>query len=78
MTEVYVDLKNPAKVQSFVKTLTKLDGQFDLINGKHILDARSLMGIFSMNLSRPILLKVYDNTQSTMNALAPFLAKEQS
>lgn len=75
MKEIYVDLQNPNQIQNFVKTLTTLDGEFELISGKYILDARSLMGIFSLDLSKPILLKIYDPTEKTLDALKPYIAK---
>ena len=76
MKEVCVCLPNADTVQRFVETLTGLGGNFDLISGPYILDARSLMGIFSLDLSEPIKLKIYNDTPETLAALAPFLAAD--
>lgn len=72
MQSVYVSLPSPDTVQSFVEVVTGLEGDFDLISGRYILDARSLMGIFSLDLTKPIELKVYNDTKQNMDALSKF------
>lgn len=76
MRQVTIRLTSSDQIQSFVKTLTTLNGDFEIISGRHILDARSLMGIFSLDLSRPILLKVYNDCPENLDALAPYLIEE--
>lgn len=77
MRQVYIRLTSAEQVQHFVKTLTTLSGDFELISGKHILDARSLMGLFSLDLSHPVPLKVYDDCTANINAIAPFLSESE-
>ena len=74
MQTVYVKLPTPDTVQDFVERLGDLQGQFDLVHGRYILDARSLMGIFSLDLAQPLELRVHNDTKENMNALRPFLA----
>ena len=74
MRTVYVNLPTTQSIQDFVDLLSGLTGQFDLISGHYILDARSLLGIFNLDRSRPIQLDVYDDRQENIAALAPFLA----
>lgn len=74
MRQVHVRLTSAEQVQSFVKTLTTLNGEFELVSGKHLLDARSLMGLFTLDLSRPVQLKVYNDCAENLDALGPFLA----
>ena len=73
MENVYVSLSSPEIVQRFVETLTRLEGDFDLISGKYILDGRSLMGIFSLDITKPIQLRVHNNSEENMDALHPFM-----
>lgn len=73
MKTVYVNLKDGETVQRFVKTLTALDGEFELVENDITLEARSLMGIFSLDLSHPVMLRVYNPTPYNMQALKPFL-----
>lgn len=76
MRQVHIRLTSSDQVQSFVKTLSMLNGDFELIPGNHILDARSLMGLFSLDLSRPIPLKIYNDCAENLEALAPYLLDE--
>ncbi len=70
---VYISLPSAAQVQAFAETLTKLDGDFDLISGRYILDARSMMGIFSLDLQKPLQLRINQESDATMQALTPFI-----
>ena len=46
------------KVKQFVGTITQFEGDFDIYSGKYIIDAKSILGIFSVDLSRPVILKI--------------------
>lgn len=74
MQQVYVSLPSIQQVQRFVKTLTPLAGDFELVSGKFVLDARSLMGVFSLDISQPICLKVYNDSAENLEAIRPFLS----
>lgn len=73
MQQVYVSLPCASQVQRFVKTLTPLDGDFEFVADPYVLDARSLMGVFSLDLTHPVLLKIYNETPENLQALEPFL-----
>jgi hypothetical protein len=75
MGTVYVSLPTAETVQEFVECLAGLEGSFDLISDGHILDARSLMGIFTLDLSRPIRLDFSRDTPETRMVLAGFTAR---
>lgn len=77
MKQVYVSLGAPSVVQSFVKAITPLEGDFELVSGRHVLDARSLMGVFTLDLSKPIMLKVYNASNDNLDAIAPFLSETE-
>ena len=47
------------KVKSFVNDITKFDSDFDLVSGRYVIDAKSIMGIFSLDLSKPINLNIH-------------------
>ena len=51
---MYVLLNSVDKVKSFVSHVTKLDLDLYLVSGRYIVDAKSIMGIFSLDLSKPI------------------------
>lgn len=73
MQSVYVQLSGAETVQKFVEQISALDGDFDLVAGNYILDARSLMGIFSLDISKPIELRIYNDTPENMQHLARFI-----
>ena len=54
MKTVQISLNSIDKVKSFVNDITKFDYDFDLVSGRYVIDAKSIMGIFSLDLSKPI------------------------
>lgn len=51
MKTVQISLNSIDKVKSFVNAITQFDYDFDLISGRYVIDAKSIMGIFSLDLS---------------------------
>lgn len=75
MKTVKISLNSIDKVKSFVNSLTKFDTDFDLISGRYVIDAKSIMGIFSLDLSKPIDLNIHaeDNLDEVLSALEPYI-----
>lgn len=75
MKTVKISLNSIDKVKSFVNDITRFDYDFDLVSGRYVIDAKSIMGIFSLDLSKPIDLNVHveDNSDEIMKALAPYI-----
>lgn len=61
MKSVNITLNSIDKVKNFVNMISKYDGDFDLISGRYVIDAKSIMGIFSLDLSKPIRLDIHDD-----------------
>ncbi|MEZ3437070.1 MAG: HPr family phosphocarrier protein [Lachnospiraceae bacterium] len=59
MKTVLISLNSIDKVKSFVNSITKFDYDFDLVSGRYVIDAKSIMGIFSLDLSKPIELNIH-------------------
>ena len=59
MKTVQISLNSIDKVKSFVNDITKYDNDFDLVSGRYVIDAKSIMGIFSLDLSKPIDLNIH-------------------
>jgi len=72
MKEVWIRLSSTREVQTFVGALAPLEGDFELIADHFILDARSFMGIFAFDLTKPLHLKVYNDSNVNMTAIAPY------
>jgi len=76
MKSVYVFLPSVMAVKKFVECLSPLDGQFDLVDGRFIVDARSLMGIFALDLTVPIELRIEKATAQVMDAIDVFIVED--
>ena len=59
METVKISLNSIDKVKSFVNEITKFDYDFDLVSGRYVIDAKSIMGIFSLDLSKSIDLNIH-------------------
>ncbi|MCD7864353.1 MAG: HPr family phosphocarrier protein [Lachnospiraceae bacterium] len=77
MTQVEISLNSIDKVKSFVNTVTRYDYDFDLVSGRYVIDAKSIMGIFSLDLSRSITLNIHadEDIDELMEVLAPYIVK---
>ena len=64
MKTVLISLNSIDKVKSFVNEITKFDFDFDLVSGRYVIDAKSIMGIFSLDLSKPIELNIHASDSS--------------
>ena len=63
--------------KSFVNEITKYDNDFDLVSGRYVIDAKSIMGIFSLDLSKPIDLNIHadGDVSDILAALDPYIIK---
>ena len=75
MKTVSISLNSIDKVKAFVNDISKYDFDFDLVSGRYVIDAKSIMGIFSLDLSKPIDLNIHadDNVEEIMEMLKPYL-----
>lgn len=54
MTERNIKLKNIKDIEAFNKLCTKFECDMDLVSGKYYINAKSIMGIFSLDLDYPL------------------------
>ena len=75
MKTVQISLNSIDKVKSFVNDISKFNYDFDLVSGRYVIDAKSIMGIFSLDLSRPIDLSIHaeEGIDEILEALAPYI-----
>lgn len=75
MKTITISLNSIDKVKSFVNEITKFDSDFDLVSGRYVIDAKSIMGIFSLDLSKPINLNIHSENEvdKIMEVLAPYI-----
>ena len=77
MKTVRISLNSIDKVKSFVNDLSKFDVDFDLVSGRYVIDAKSIMGIFSLDLSKPLILNAdTDDEELIKETFADFIGEE--
>ena len=76
MKTVKISLNSIDKVKSFVNDVSKFDCDFDLVSGRYVIDAKSIMGIFSLDLSKVIDLNIHCDTNDLdriLETLKPYI-----
>ena len=76
MKTVKISLNSIDKVKAFVNEISKFDCDFDLVSGRYVIDAKSIMGIFSLDLSKPIDLNIHaedTNVDAVLEVLKPYM-----
>lgn len=73
MKSIPIKLSFAEEVKAFVNVVSRYPYDMDLRAGRHVVDAKSILGIFSLDLSKPISLEVYaDDCDDLMNDLKAF------
>lgn len=78
MKTVKISLNSIDKVKAFVNDITKFDYDFDLVSGRYVIDAKSIMGIFSLDLSKPIDLNIHaeDNVDAVLDVIKAYTIEQ--
>ncbi len=75
MKSITIQLSMAENVKDFVAIVSKYPYDIDLRSGRHVVDAKSILGIFSLDLNKPIALEVYDdNCEDLLADIKPFMA----
>ena len=77
MKTIKISLNSIDKVKTFVNVINRFDAEFDLVSGRYVIDAKSIMGIFSLDLSKAIDLNIHDddNMDEILKTLAPYIVE---
>ena len=75
INEFKISLCTIDRVKDFCRITSAIKPDMDIIVGRYIIDAKSIMGIFSLDLSKPIDLNIHadDNVDEIMAMLKPYL-----
>ncbi len=74
MKSVYVKLPTIEAVQNFVDLVCEFDEDISLSSGRYIVDAKSIMGIFSLDLRMPICMSVdSDDCEHVFSAVKDYI-----
>lgn len=73
MVTFNIKLNQIGDVKNFVNIVNKYDCDIDLTSGRYIVDAKSIMGIFSLDLTKSIKVEVHcDDCENLVNELKPY------
>ena len=77
MKEVLISLESIEKVRDFVNVIAKFNTDFDITSGTKDIDAKSIVGILTLNLAKTMNLTIHDNDNmdEILQAIDPYLAK---
>ena len=77
MKTVKISLNSIDKVKSFVNDITKFDYDFDLVSGRYVIDAKSILGVLSLDL-RNVLTVQYDGENEAFEAFLEKMAVKRT
>ena len=74
MKTLQISLNSIDKVKNFVNDINRFNCDFDLVSGRYVIDAKSIMGIFSLDLSKPLTLNIHidDDDDTIMSVLSAY------
>jgi len=74
MKTVNIKLSLTENVKAFVNIVSRYPYDVDLRAGRHVVDAKSILGIFSLDLSKPVTMEIYaDHCSDLMEEIKPFI-----
>lgn len=69
MNTVKIQFRGFESVKNFVNILTKYDNEFDIVDRRYVVDAKSIMGMFSLDLTHPLDLKIHSEDDAVINSV---------
>ncbi len=74
MKTVSIEINTIDDVKKFVSTVAKCDYDVDVVSGRYAIDAKSIMGIFSLDLSKPLELRIHsDECDELLGAIKNYI-----
>ena len=76
MKSIVILLNTTDSVKNFVSIISKYDFEMDLRSGRYVVDAKSLLGIFSLDLNKPVVLEIYaTDCDELIKEISPYICK---
>ena len=74
MEAVTISLTQVNQVQKFVNVVSKVPYDVDMVSGRYTINAKSLLGIYSLDLNRPLQVVMYsDDCEAVKKELEEFM-----
>lgn len=61
--ELRISLNEFSKIQKFNNIITNFESDIDLVRGRYVIDAKSLIGIYTLDLSKPINVVIHSDDE---------------
>ena len=65
--ETEITVNSIPRVKALVETCTKYVEDIDVVSGRHIVDAKSIMGIFSLDLTKPLRIRIITDSETVID-----------
>lgn len=78
MQQVFVKFDDVDQVRSFVNVVNSVEANFELGSGRRIVDPKSILGVFALDLARPQRLVCDSDDSEMLEKISPFLAGERA
>lgn len=72
MITMYIQLKSIDAIKEFVDVVSEIDGETELISGRYMIDAKSVIDIYNINLSGPVQLNIRMDHEYNLDRLKKF------
>lgn len=73
MQQVNVKFKDVKQVEQFVRIIEKFETHFDLGSGQRVVNAKSILGVFALDLSKPLSLRYSSKDTVIIDKIQPFI-----
>ena len=76
MKTVKVNINTINDVKNFVSIVSRCDYDVDIVSGRYAIDAKSIMGIFSLDLSKELTLNIHsDDCAEFLDEIKDYIAE---
>lgn len=78
MKKVMLQFDSIQKAREFVNVIGRMEGDYDLVQGHSYVDAKSFLGVFTLDIKRPVTLEMHDdkNYQELVLQLSDYVIKQ--
>ena len=75
MKTLKISLNSIDKVKAFVNEISKFDCDFDLVSGRYVIDAKSIMGLLSLGIPKEIFIVIHTNNKDVISKFEEDISK---
>lgn len=71
-------LNNIENVNKFVSIMGEKNFEIDLVSGKYLVNAKSIMGVLSLDLTQPVTVNAYTEDENFVDEIKDYIIEEKS